>query len=340
LPRFNNNGRHAAQPQSTGVNRRIVIKAGMVGAAVSALGAVPAFGQTGQLANRPPLFAVNDGVGWTQPGCWHAIYNASRRRGIPFGYRAYAGVIQGAPVAWDQRIAPPSGTTARPDWHLTSWTPGDLHGLIAGKYDNQLISWAKSCQRYGGKGGTHPGGLIVTVYHEADAHISPAEINAMHKAIYPLFRRYAPDILYCQVLTGYKAGLTTSVFSAAANGGVNLPCYALDGYTDVSNRTGSSAGYRTPLEVFRPGFDHARRLVPGCKLGIAEANCESYAERGQWFKDLWAMAAGSAYPCEFVSPFFSGCNGTDVITYHTRNSPASGTDTAIQAMARSGGLLT
>jgi len=251
---------------------------------------------TGTTTSALPMFGVNNGSAHP-PACWQPIYDYCHVPGGSFGYRDY-GPNGTMPTAWNTGVTVDSQAT----FALFSWKPS-IASILNGSLDAQISQWAKSCQAQQSK---KPGSIWVSLWHEGD-HSSTttaptsSDILRLHAYVYPRFKAFAPSVPYGQIFTALAVAQNPSAWvscPATVSGGKVLDFYAVDGYANTD---------RKASVVFPPAFTAIRSKVSSAVVAIAENNCETLADRAQWFKDTWAIAL--QWKCPFYFPFFWNAAG-------------------------------
>jgi hypothetical protein len=207
------------------------------------------------------------------------------------GYRANNTPAQGVPGTWPGPGASPipSGVTTpaigiKPGG--TGTVTAALTAVVAGTFDTQLAAY------FAGIVVPPNGKVFQTAWHEVETSgVAAALLIAFHSHVYPIFQANAPaGAVYGQTFTAFTANPASSHYPVpqwvccAANGGVDLDYYAVDGYQP----SGSTA---TPAAVFGPWLTQLQTVVPSPVIAVFETNVDvPNTDAATWFAQAWAWA--------------------------------------------------
>lgn len=237
---------------------------------------------------------------------WSSIESALGASSIA-GWRGYnppSAGFHGVPLSWPGGAAGaiPAGVTLP----VVSIKP-DISMVLAGTLDTQLATWFASV----------PSGAVVTLWAEGEASSgqTPANIIAMHKHAYNIFKANAPaGAKYAQIFTTYT-GYTGSTHyplnqwvCSTANSGVKLDLYGFDWYPNT-NTTNAVNSITPAITQFNSVADS------GSSIAISETNYTTgtgitwTGTQAQWFTDTWSWATSNN--CEFYFPYFDNAHSVN-----------------------------
>ena len=131
-----------------------------------------------------------------------------------------------------------------------SWKPphGDVRGTTEGRYDAQIVAWARSVPRTG---------LFATSYHEPENDMGPAEFVAFQRHLYAVVKSANPTIRWGPVYMAYwwdpnTPGHWVGNPEAWWPGDDAADFAALDWYSPVPRPMSTSPSFRTWYRTMKP----------------------------------------------------------------------------------------